>query len=194
MANNILKMSNAGGMSSVTRYIDMLAGNEAYSPSSYESIATVTVGAGGSSSVSFSSIPSTYKHLQIRAIGKPSTSQDWLCARLNGATSGYSFHALYGSGASAGAEGGASVSYARMMLADPSQFGGFIIDILDYADTNKYKTLRSLWGYDNNGSGYVGINSSVYQSTSATTSVTLLNASGNNFVQYSSFALYGVKG
>ena len=35
---------------------------------SYESIATVTVGAGGSSSISFTSIPSTYKHLQIRAI------------------------------------------------------------------------------------------------------------------------------
>lgn len=179
MLNNLISLYNGGAAASTT---------------SYESIATVTVGAGGSSSISFSSIPSTYKHLQVRAIGKPSTSQDWLCVRLNSATSGYSFHALYGSGSAVGAEGGASVAYARMMLADPSQFGGFVIDILDYADTNKYKTLRSLWGFDNNGSGYVGINSSVYQSTSATTTVTLLNASGNNFVQYSTFALYGIKG
>lgn len=66
----IYKMSNAGGMSTVTRYTDMLAGNSFWNPWSpstdYDSIATTTVGAGGAASITFSSIPSTYQHLQIR--------------------------------------------------------------------------------------------------------------------------------
>ena len=63
---HIYKASNAGGMSSLAQYVDMLAGNPAVVLSSYDSIATVTVGSGGSSSIVFSSIPQTYKHLQIR--------------------------------------------------------------------------------------------------------------------------------
>ena len=35
---------------------------------SYYQIGTTTVGAGGSSSITFSSIPATYTHLQIRGI------------------------------------------------------------------------------------------------------------------------------
>jgi hypothetical protein len=37
---------------------------------SYESIATVTVGGGGAATVAFTSIPATYTHLQIRGIGR----------------------------------------------------------------------------------------------------------------------------
>ena len=46
----------------------LLAGNAAYNPSSFESIATVTLGSSGA--VTFSSIPSTYKALQLRFMAK----------------------------------------------------------------------------------------------------------------------------
>jgi hypothetical protein len=75
--------------------------------------------------------------------------------------------------------------------AAASIFGAGIVDILDYANTNKYKTLRALAGVDFNGSGRVGLTSGLWQSTSAINAITL---EGSSFVQYSSFALYGIKG
>ena len=76
----------------------------AASTNSYESIATVTVGAGGSSSISFSSIPSTYKHLQIRSINLSSSTDNNILMRFNSDSgANYSRHYVYGDGASVGA-------------------------------------------------------------------------------------------
>jgi predicted patatin/cPLA2 family phospholipase len=72
-------------------------------------------------------------------------------------------------------------------------FGAGVIDILDYANTNKYKTVRALSGHDNNGSGYVNFESGLWMSTSAITSIKLFTA-GNVYAQYTQFALYGIKG
>lgn len=201
MANNILKMSNAGGMTSATRYIDMLAGNTAYNPSSYESIATVTVGAGGSSSISFSSIPSTYKHLQIRYIARSSAAVTVATNRLqfNSDTgNNYKSHYVAGNGSSAFAGVfsetffGAGGVYAGAS-ASSSVFGIGVIDILDYTNTSKNTTTRALGGIDNNGSGEIGMQSSLWINTSSVSSITI-NPEAGNFIQYSSFALYGVKG
>ena len=159
--------------------------------SSYESIATQTVGAGGAASVTFSSIPSTFKHLQIRGIFQMDSAARM---RINGATTGYSTHILYGDGASVGAAGGGSDT--KVALGDaPSAtaFGAVVVDILDYQNTNKYKTVRSLEGYDLNGSGQIYFNSASYQYTTAITSLSIYSNSGS-VKQYSSFALYGVKG
>ena len=68
------------------------------------------------------------------------------------------------------------------------------MDILDYTNTNKNKTVRVLQGFDENGSGVVAFNSFLYSTnTNAITSLTL-TSSGTSFAQYSSFALYGIKG
>lgn len=67
------------------------------------------------------------------------------------------------------------------------------MDVLDYKNTNKYKTSRFLSGYDANGSGVIMLNSELWMSTAAITSITIDNT-GSNFAQYSSFALYGVRG
>ena len=77
--------------------------------------------------------------------------------------------------------------------AQPNIYNGLIIDILDYKDTNKYKTLRGLGGNDANGSGYVSFNSGSWRSTSAITSIKLYPDTGS-FNTYSHFALYGIKG
>ena len=173
---------------------------------SWESIATFTVGSGGSSSIVFGSggtIPQTYKHLQIRHIarGTSSNTLDNMQMQYNGDTAGnYISHFLYGTGSGSGAAGATAANNSFMLSSrisaantGASMFGSGVIDILDYANTSKNKTMRSLSGWDGNGSGEVFLESGLWMSTSAVTSITLYPNSGN-FAQYSSFALYGIKG
>jgi len=162
---------------------------------SFESIATVTVGSGGSSSVTFSSIPSTYTHLQIRAIMKLSTA-DNLILRMNSDTgTNYSWHYLFGSGSSASAAAGTSDT-SIIGTYDPNvanTYAAVVFDILDYANTNKYKTTRLLTGIDTNGGGNVALYGGLWRNTSAITSLTFSSFGSYNFSQYSHFALYGIK-
>ena len=175
------------------------------STTSYESIATVTVGAGGSSSITFSSIPSTYKHLQIRAIikdNRAATTSDNNFLRFNNdTTSNYNAHQLWGTGstANAGTTGTDTAAlYATVPAASigASIFGVAVVDILDYANTNKYKVLRSLNGYDSNGDGTIRLTSGLWMSTAAINRIDLLTNTGatSTIQQYSQFALYGIKG
>ncbi len=180
----------------------MFSGGVAASTNSYESIATVTVGAGGQSTISFTSIPSTYKHLQIRFIGRSTNAdtQDNLFINFNSDSgSNYTYHALYGDGSSAGAIAASSQTKAitgRIAAANATSgiFGVGVIDLLDYANTSKYKTMRNLVGIDTNGAGNVWLFSNLWMSTSAVSNIVIAPASGTNFAQYSSFALYGIKG
>ena len=66
-----------------------------------------------------------------------------------------------------------------------------MIDILDYSNTNKYKTARVLGGMDFNGSGSASLQSGLWMSTSAVTSITCISA-GNNWTTGTQIALYGV--
>jgi hypothetical protein len=163
------------------------------SRNSYESIQTVTVGAGGQSSISFSAIPATYKHLQIRALARISTSGGSCPVEFNSDTnsSNYYQHVLFGSGASAGTGSGNDKTFGFQL--DSGQPGGGVMDILDYTNTNKYTTVRTLSGNDTNGGGYITLRSGLWSNTAAITSITIYPSAGN-FTQYSSFALYGIKG
>lgn len=172
------------------------------STTSYESIATVTVGSGGSSSITFSSIPNTYKHLQIRAIGRAAAAQTAGEAQIrinSDSGSSYTYHNLRGNGASTSADGSSALTYMYSQFRfaggndTANTFGALVMDILDYANTSKYKTVRSLAGYDANGSGSIGLNSSVWLSTSAITSIVFEVQGSTNWAQYSQFALYGIK-
>ena len=169
----------------------------AASTNAYESIATVTIGSGGASSATFSSIPSTYKNLQIRGIFRP-TGASWVIARFNGDSgTNYSQHDLRGDGSSASAEATINAQNAYFILGTATAtniFGVGVMDILDYANTNKYKTTRSLNGIDANGSGNVDLTSSSWRNTAAISSIVLSLNSGGTIPEYSSFALYGIKG
>jgi hypothetical protein len=163
---------------------------------SYDALGVVTVGAGGASTITFSSIPSTYQHLQIRGIdcGQTGSSYGYSSIRLNSDSgSNYSRHLLWGTGAAANAYGDSSQSLMQIISSSHSStyFSGVVIDLLDYANTNKNKTVRSLSGVDQNGAGAVVLGSSVWMNTAAVTSVTLLP--NTQFQQYTSYALYGVK-
>lgn len=170
------------------------------STNSYESIATTTVGAGGSSTITFSSIPSTYTHLQIRALFGASSSGQAYSVNFNSDTgSNYSYHYLAGQGSSAFT--GASINRTFTLLTDTSGSGvttsptAFVMDLLDYTSTSKNKTMRTLIGNDANGSGQIYLVSGLYFATpAAITSISIAGLSGATFTQYSSFALYGIKG
>ena len=69
-----------------------------------------------------------------------------------------------------------------------------IMDILDYTDTNKLKTIRLLNGYDTNGSGIPQFESTWFNSTSAINSITFLSWSGSvNYKAGTTLALYGIR-
>ncbi len=176
-----------------------MAGNTLIYPGSYESIATNTITT-STADITFSSIPSTYTHLQIRFIAKSTnsaTAADNLAFRFNSDTGGnYTRHYLDGSGtsATAGANTGVSQVYATcaQTSSTPDAFGVGVLDILDYTNTNKYTTTRALSGADFNASGgAIQFTSGLWLNTAAITTINIRALSGN-LAQYSSFALYGV--
>lgn len=160
-------------------------------------IRSYVVPSGGVASVTFSSIPSTYSHLQIRMLTQLSGGNGEIDLQFNSDTgSNYSYHRIYGNGSSAVAEAGVSTTQATVgyYSSATSVFNGAVVDILDYANTNKYKTIRSLNGMDTNGGGLVLFDSSSWRSTSAISSITVFSKDGSRpLAQYSSFALFGVK-
>ncbi len=175
---------------------------------SFESIATTTVGAGGQTTITFSSIPATYSHLQIRYMAKNSgTTENFVQMKWtynSDTAANYSNHYIYGSGSATGSAAATSTSSAGgaegligiifdNAVTVPNMFSVGILDIVDYANTNKYKTSKLLFGADLNGLGRISLLSSNWRSTSAINRIDLSCVTGN-FMQYSQFALYGIKG
>lgn len=185
-------------------YASQISGHLWAPSGAFDSIATATVGTSGV--VEFTSIPSTYKHLQIRSINRNdsgSTNVSDMLMRLGSANSpdtgsNYSQHQLTGDGATASAGGSANTSSIYVAPSPRNGntsgiFGAFVLDILDYTDTNKYKTVRCLSGDDRNGSGDIVFTSGNWRNTAAINYVRLYIASVS-FVSGTEFALYGIKG
>ena len=166
----------------------------------FVSIATAS-GTGSSGTITFSNIPQVYKHLQLRVLVRgTATSNDGWNANFNSDTGSnyYVGHILYGDGTSAGVYSAGSGT--KIQLGDivgsgstANSFAVAVTDILDYQNTNKYKTTRTLYGWDTNGAGVAALTSGLWMSTSAITSIQLTTNSGS-FATNSSFALYGIQG
>jgi hypothetical protein len=172
-----------------------------FTQGAFDSIATTTLST-ATASITFSSIPATYTHLQVRMIQRDNQGSvaDGARLQLNSDTgANYAYHILRGDGSSAQAYNGASQTNILITFdlagasAGSNVFGTAVIDILDYANTNKYKTVRSLSGRDNNGDGGVALGSGLWRSTSAITSLTIFPQNGTLLSQYSQYALYGIK-
>jgi hypothetical protein len=182
----------------------MLVGNAAYSPASFESIAS-TVGDGSISTITFSSIPSTFQHLQIRFQGRVVFSGGGgiynAFIRFNSdSSSNYTWHAMRGTGSSTVAY--ASISETKITAdsvfpdsgVTANVFGTAIVDVLDYVSASKNKTVRVFSGYETNSAGNVWLQSGVWLNTNAITSVTITNNGSYAFPTGSVFSLYGIKG
>jgi hypothetical protein len=168
----------------------------------YESLASVNL-TSAASSVTFSGIPSGYKHLQLRIFARTdrASSLDNLYINFNGDTSAvYASRRFEGDGSAAYSDGFSSSNQPTAFLiptaANSSNvFCGGIMDILDYSSTTKNKNLRTLRGFDMNGTGYITTGNILWSPSTpqAINSLTLTSGNSANIVAYSSFALYGVK-
>lgn len=169
----------------------------------YELISSTILGS-NTAGVTFSSIPSSYKHLQIRFVARNSTSgtRDELRVRFNGSTAyNHAYHKLQGDGSNVTSS---AVTTTDGMnggwITGPSEtanvFGAGVIDILDYASSSKNKTIRSFSGLNGPSGGfYVSLNSGFfYANTNAITSIELNTINVYDFATGSRFSLYGIKG
>lgn len=168
----------------------------------FEAISSVTVGSGGAANIEFTSISTDWQHLQVRCVLRTenAAASNYPRLRFNGDTAtNYALHNLKGNGSAASAVGYSNQSSIEVYQvaannASASVFGVLVIDILDYASTSKNKTIRSIGGYDNNGSGEVHLTSGFWNSTSAVTSLLMFpGGSSVDFAEYSTAALFGVK-
>lgn len=161
----------------------------------YELIST-TVLSTAQTSVTISSIPSGYKHLQVRTMIYNDNSNGLVRMRVNGDTTAanYRSHRLYGNGTSVQSTDytGNPFMYVADLSATASTFAPGIIDILDYGVTTKNKTVRSLTGFY--GAGDVSMYSGLWMSTAAVTSLTFLDNANYQINAGSRFSLYGIKG
>ena len=189
---------------------ELIGGAKAYGWSgfsvstAFESIATATA-SGSSATLTFSSIPSTYKHLQIRGIAKSGagTGQRNLTMTFNASDStNHAYHRLFGDSYNVGASGIASTNYillnrASIQATPASIFAASIIDIIDYASTTKNKTIRYIAGSETNAApvaDVISIGSGVLLSTTEINSISISDAGFENFAVGTVFSLYGIKG
>lgn len=151
--------------------------------------------------VTFSSIPQTFTHLQLRAFARGTTSfADGLTQYMrlnNDSTSAYAQHSLFGNGSivsSSALANNTSIDASQVFAdagATTSVYGVCITDILDYTNTNKNTTIRAFGGWDgNSGRGRVTLASGHWRNTDAVNRIDILIDGG--WVAGSRLDLYGV--
>jgi hypothetical protein len=157
----------------------------------YSKIANYTVGSGGVPSVSFLNIPQTYTDLFIKISCRLDTNDSFGRINFNGTTT--TKLRLYGDGAGTASDTNAIVDF-RINPANStaSTFSNGSLYIPNYTSSN-YKSYSIDTVYENNATtAIMMLLSGLWSNTAAINSVTFLPQSGN-FVQYSSFHLYGIK-
>jgi len=179
---------------------------------SFESIATSTPSV-GTTNITFTSIPSTYKHLQLRCLlrgnyGSAGSFGDYAYVTFNSDTaSNYSDHCILGDGSIVDALSAAnttsisrySINYCYGTSISSSIFGATILDIHDYASTTKNKTVRSFSGVDFNTTStnqVTSLASGLWRNTAAITSMNIFvdGGAGAGTASGTVFSLYGIKG
>jgi hypothetical protein len=163
-------------------------------PADFELISTQVLG-GNATSVTFGSIPQTYRHLQIRMVAQSDTFAQ-VGMVFNGVnTSTYYYNSMAG-GASSVTSSEQFTQPSIIMSYGSSTSGGSIfaasiIDILEYSQTTKFKTIRAFAGNATGASLVSGSNSA----TTGISSITFYpNTASFNFKVNSRFSLYGIKG
>jgi hypothetical protein len=164
-------------------------------PVTFIKIASSTVGAGGVSSITFSSIPSTYTDLVVKFSGNGSIINTALYMQFNGSSSSYTGRYLRGSGSAAN-------SYTQVDFPS-SVYGTYLSGsntiptnqefyIPNYASSN-FKSVSVDAVEERNGTtAYAMLTAGLWSNTAAITSITLSPDSGT-ILQYSTATLYGIK-
>jgi len=166
----------------------------------FEAIASTSISS-TTATITFSSIPSSYEHLQIRVYARnsDSASNRFMTLTFNSDTgTNYTRHYLEGNDSNlsaVGTLGETSCTVGRMAAnsAAANTFGSAIIEIVDYASANKYTTVRAFGGFDtSNTTGYLQFASGLWLNTAAVSTITLGFTSGS-FLSGSTASLYGLR-
>ena len=163
----------------------------------YEPIATTTLGS-AASSITFSSIPSTYTDLRVIITFTSTTGGYVLGMRFNSDTaSNYSVTQLYGTGSSA--LSASTTGDTRIRLGDWNNLGSSttipaFVDVSVFSYTGStYKTVLAQSSEDRNGSGTVTSGVGLWRSTSAINTINLyVSGTGNTLKTGTTATLYGI--
>ena len=166
----------------------------------YEAIATVTVGSGGAADITFSSIPQTYTDLLLklsaRTLAASGSNWSWVAVRLNGATTNASWRQLFGNGSTASSGNNTNAllaGYATDNAVTANTFSNSETYIPNYTSSN-YKSMSNDAVTENNATS--ALNSffaTLWSDTAAVTSITLAQDTGISFAEHSTATLYGIK-
>ena len=157
----------------------------------YEPIATTTLGS-AASSITFSSIPSTYTDLRLIVTGTPAAASRGSLVFNGDTATNYSRTTLNGDGTTATSSRATSAAYILLGLTDSAAIQFWQSDIFSYAGSTN-KTVLGIVSSDNNGSGFTTSQVGLWRSTSAITSVTFKTYDGANFNAGTTATLYGIK-
>ena len=162
-------------------------------------IATQTVSGAGTLNITFNNIPQDFQSLRFHVWGRGTFNNAGgglsVNVLYNGGLGGtFAFrHQLQGDGANPGqnvyAASNGTAGSLPDVTASSTIYGANIIEIVDYANANKNKTLNYLGGFDRNGNGTITTGSSLFIHSSAITSITL--STDGNWGDASRIDLYG---
>ena len=172
-------------------------------PDTFIKIASVTVGAGGASSIDFTSIPSTYTDLVVKLSGRTAynniAGSISAYVRFNGDTgSNYSGRRVIGTGSSATSDNSSTTSFISTFLDitayTANTFGNAEYYIPNYAGSNR-KSISVDGVTEHNATlSYAALVAGLWTGTAAITSISIFpEPTTGNFVQYSTAVLYGIK-
>lgn len=167
----------------------------------FELIYATTVGSGGATDITFSTIPSTYTDLCLKISARGNYSDIYTEGKLrfNGAGSdvNLSSRTILGQGSGTPASFSNSYLYAGPWVgntATSNTFANIEIYIPNYASTSITKSMSIDAVGENNATGaYATLHAGLFNSTSAITSIQILPVQSANWMQYTTAYLYGVK-
>jgi len=158
----------------------------------YEPIATTTLGS-ANSTITFSSIPTSYTDLRLIVVSTPTASLQLKIRYNNDSTAIYSGAEIRADGASVGSDRytGENSNYANWGYLWTANLGMVKFDVLNYLGST-FKTTLSTWDCDKNGTGNLERGVHLYRSTSAINRIDLVTST-STMAAGTTATLYGIK-
>jgi len=162
----------------------------------YSKLASTTVGAGGTSAITFSNIPQNYTDLVLKISGRISIAQIygafWL--NINGTTTNRTYRYLEGNGASASSGSGTNtnISTGEGNSNTANTFASVELYFPNYTSSNYKSWSTDSVGENNATTSYMDMYASLWSNVAAISQLSILPESGT-ILQYSTATLYGIR-
>jgi hypothetical protein len=160
-------------------------------------IASSTVGAGGASSIAFSSIPSTYTDLVLYTSVRSAVSGYGtdMNITLNGSTSSFSSKRIYAYSGTVYSDSQTNVSgVVNGASSTASTFASNYLYFPNYVgSTNKSYMIDGVIENNSSTAYLPELSANLWSNTAAINSISIADATGATLQQYSTAYLYGVK-